>query len=111
MLLPSQMVQGPHMWNMGGGMMSYGQAAVRPGVGRGEMGGRGRGGYGGPVMQPHLMPSAEYMAGSVPHPPSSLLAATGGLTQPTPPWSAMEEQVSVLLSQVCTANRDPEYGM
>ena len=77
------------MWNMGSGMMSYGQAAVRPGVGRGE---RGRGGYGGPV---HVIPSAEYMACSVPHPASSLQASTGGLTQPTPPYSAMEEQVSV----------------
>ena len=78
--------------------MPCGQEAVRPEVGRGEMGGRGRGGYGGPVMQPHHVPSAEYMAGSVPRPPSSLLAATGGLTQPTPPYSAMEEQVSVTVS-------------
>lgn len=95
MLLPLQMEQWHPMWNMGSGMMSYGQGAVRPGVGRGEMGGRGRGGYGGPVMQPHLMPSAEFMTGSVPHPAPSLLAPTGGLTQPTLPYSAMEEQVSV----------------
>ena len=50
------------MWNMRSGMMSYGQAAVKAGVLVGE-GRSGVGGeYGGPVMWPHLMPSAEYMS-------------------------------------------------